>query len=30
LANQTKLNLKSLLAFTNGGINVQAFYAQIE
>ncbi len=30
LANQTKLKPKSLLAFTNGGINVQAFYAQVE
>jgi putative N6-adenine-specific DNA methylase len=30
LANQTKLKTKSLLSFTNGGINVQAFYAQVE
>ncbi len=30
LANQTKLNPKSLLSFTNGGINVQAFHAQVE
>lgn len=30
LANQTKLKPKSLLSFTNGGINVQAFYAFIE
>jgi putative N6-adenine-specific DNA methylase len=30
LATQTKLNLKSLLSFTNGGINVQAFYAKIQ
>jgi len=29
LATQTKLKLKSLLSFTNGGINVQAFYAKI-
>jgi putative N6-adenine-specific DNA methylase len=29
LANQTKLKPKSLLSFSNGGINVQAFYVKI-
>jgi len=30
LANQTKLKPKSLLSFSNGGINVQAFYAKVD
>lgn len=30
LANQTELNLKSLLSFSNGGIEVQAFYSKID
>ncbi len=30
LANQTKLKPKSLLSFSNGGINVQAFFAKVE
>ena len=30
LANQSKLNPKSLLSFSNGGIQVQAFYAKVE
>ncbi|MBW6471681.1 MAG: class I SAM-dependent RNA methyltransferase [Anaerolineaceae bacterium] len=30
LANQTKLKPKSLLSFSNGGINVQAFFARID
>jgi len=30
LANQTKLKPKSLLSFSNGGINVQAFFAKVD